>query len=121
MSTAMFSSQRTYLIIDPVLRWFAPSISHTQVLVIHMIIRKLAHVTEYFITGILLFRAFRAGSGIRWAFSSVLIVVLLAASDEFHQSFVPTRTAAIQDVGIDILGGILAQCVSVLWFGRHRK
>jgi VanZ family protein len=51
----------------------------------------------------------------RWAFSSLLGVVLYAASDEFHQSFVPERTASLVDVGIDTLGGIIAQGVSVLW------
>ena len=37
-----------------------------------------------------------------------LFCVLVAASDEFHQSFVPGRTPAVRDVGIDLLGALLA-------------
>jgi VanZ family protein len=120
MSTGTFSSQNTSLIIEPILRFLLPSISPEKVAIIHGAIRKLGHVTEYFILGIFLFRAFRGGSkelkNLRWAFSSFLVVVLYAASDEFHQSFISSRTASLVDVGIDTLGGILAQGVSVL---RH--
>ena len=119
MSTGAFSAQNTSLIIEPILHFLIPSISPEKVAMIHALIRKLGHVTEYFILGILLFRAFRGGSkelrNLLWAFSSLLVVVLYAASDEFHQSFLPTRTESLFDVGIDTLGGILAQGVSVWW------
>jgi len=46
--------------------------------------------------------------------------VLWAATDEFHQSLVPTRTASFMDVGIDTAGGILALFV-IGWCHRHRK
>ena len=125
MSTGTFSAKNTYLITEPILRFLMPSILPEKVDMIHGIIRKLGHVTEYFILGLLLFRAFRSGSGelriLRWACYSFLVVVLYALSDEFHQSFVATRTASLFDVGIDTLGGILAQGVSVLWhFSRQR-
>jgi VanZ family protein len=119
MSTGTFSSENTSLIIEPILHFLMPSLSPEKVAMIHAAIRKLGHVTEYFILGILLFRAFRGGSkelrNLRWAFSSFLVVVLYAACDEFHQLFVPARTASLVDVGIDTLGGIIAQGVSVLW------
>lgn len=119
MSTDTFASENTSRIIEPILRFLMPSITPEKAALIHGVIRKLGHVTEYFILGILLFRAFRRDSkellGWRWAFYSVLVVMLYAASDEFHQSFVSTRTASLFDVGIDTLGGILAQGVSVLW------
>ncbi len=124
MSTGMFSAENTYLFFEPLLRFFAPSISEKEIAVIHIILRKVAHVTEYFISGILLFRAFRNGSDKKrewiWAFFSLLAVIIIAASDEFHQSFVSTRTASLVDVGIDIMGGFLAQCVNVLRYYRHR-
>ena len=119
MSTEHFSAEDTFLIIEPILRFLMPFISPEKVDVIHGIIRKLAHVTEYFILGLLLFRAFRSGSRelriLRWCFYSFLVIVLCAASDEFHQSFVDTRTASLIDVGIDMLGGVLALGVSALW------
>ena len=87
---------------------------------IHGVVRKLGHVTEYFILGILLFRAFHGSSKElripRWAFSSFFVLVLYAGSDELHQSFVSTRTASLFDVGMDALGGLLAQGASAL---RH--
>ena len=125
MSTGMFSAENTYLFFGPLLRFFVPSISPREIVILHAILRKLAHVTEYFISGLLLFRAFRNGSDKRrewiWAFSSLLVVVLIAAGDEFHQSFVPTRTSSIIDVGIDMFGGFLAQCMSVWTYRRNRQ
>jgi VanZ family protein len=119
MSTETFSSENTSSVIEPVIRYLMPSISQGKVKTIHWAIRKLAHLTEYFILGILLFRAFRSGSKEmrigRWVFYSILFVMLYAAGDEFHQSFVSTRTASLLDVGLDTLGGILSQGVSAVW------
>jgi VanZ family protein len=125
MSTGTFSAQNTYMFFERLLRFFSPTISQKDIFVFHIILRKLAHVTEYLISGFLLFRAFRNDSDKRqewyWAFSSLLVVVIIAVSDEFHQTFVPTRTASVVDVGIDILGGFFAQCVSILIFQRNQK
>jgi VanZ family protein len=51
----------------------------------------------------------------------MMVVALWATSDEFHQSFVFTRTASAVDVGIDIVAGILAQFVGALWYHYRRK
>jgi VanZ family protein len=119
MSTETFSSENTSLIIGPVLHFLMPSITMKEMDMIHEVIRKLGHVTEYFILGILLFPAFRSSSKEllrwRWVVYSVLVIMLYAASDEFHQSFIARRTASLRDVGIDTLGGILAQGVSILY------
>lgn len=118
MSTALFSAQNTSQILGPILRFLFHSISHREIEMVHSVIRKLAHLTEYFISGLLLFRAFRAGSAKphawRWVLSSLVIVVALAASDEYHQTFVSTRTPSVVDVVIDTLGGILALSYSAL-------
>ena len=119
MSTGMFSAHNTYFFLEPVVRFFMPSISHRRLVMIHALVRKAAHVTEYFALGLLLFRAFRGGSrenhSFRWAFYSGIVIALLALSDEYHQAGVPTRTSSLADVGIDTVGGILAQCAAVLW------
>ncbi|MGD0038340.1 MAG: VanZ family protein [Bacteroidota bacterium] len=120
MSTSMFSAQNTYLFFEPLMRFIVPSISRKEIIFFHLIFRKLAHITEYFISGLLLFRAFSNGSNKRrewrWAISSLLIIVIIATSDEFHQSFVSTRTASLVDVGIDIFGGFLAQGIGLFMF-----
>ncbi len=115
MSTGAFSASNTSLIIEPILKFLFPSISPHLLHLVHGVIRKLAHLTEYFILSLLLFRAFKGESigdhGWRWAFSSILVVAIFAMTDEFHQMFVSSRTPSIVDVGIDTIGGILAQCV----------
>jgi VanZ family protein len=125
MSTGMFASHNTYFVIEPILRFFMPSISHRRIVMIHNLIRKAAHLTEYFATGLLLFRAFRSGSMekryVRWAISSTAVIVVLALTDEYHQSGVPTRTASFVDVGIDTVGGFLAQCAAILVHHLRRK
>ena len=125
MSTGIFSWHNTYHFLEPILRSIKPRISHYTIVIINNSLRKAAHLTEYFISGVLIFRAFKAGSKephvLRWAFRSVVFVVLLAASDEFHQSFVVSRTASLLDVGIDMGGGLLAVCVSMLRHYRSRR
>ena len=118
MSTGMFSWNNSYHFLEQILRSIRPTISRDSIIMINHILRKAGHVTEYFISGMLVFRAFRAGSSepriLRWAILSCVFVVLLAASDEFHQSFVASRTASVLDVGIDTAGGLLAICVSMM-------
>lgn len=124
MSTSMFSAHNTYFFLEPVIRFFFPSISHRRLVMIHNLLRKAAHVTEYFAIGLLLFRAFRSGSTdrryLRWALSSIVVIVFLAAADEYHQSGIATRTGSLTDIGIDTTGGMLAQCAGVLWNYRRR-
>ena len=70
-----------------------------------VVLRKLAHLTEYAILGALLLRATRRPS------LALALAALYAASDEVHQHFVEGRHGAPLDVAIDTLGalaGILA-------------
>jgi VanZ family protein len=60
-----------------------------------------------------------------WRRASVLAVLctlLIASLDEYHQSFLPSRTASPVDVGIDLCGAIAAQLILLLvisWFSRR--
>ena len=123
MSTGMFSSENTSHIILPLIDYLFPSISPQTEELIHGLIRKTGHVAEYFILGLFLFRAFRGESlqswRLRWSIYAIIGVALYALSDEFHQSFVATRTASIVDVGIDSAGGALSQIVILLQ--GHRR
>jgi VanZ family protein len=125
MSTAQFSAQNTRSFIEPVIRFFLPAISQYAVEVIHGLVRKGGHLAEYFILGLLLFRAFRAGSaeshGWRWALRALVVVAVYASTDEFHQSFVPGRTASLIDVFIDTSGGALAQLISFFRIERRNR
>jgi len=125
MSTGTFSSENTSLIIEPVISLLMPDLQQHEVDAVHGVVRKAGHVGEYFVFGILLFRAFRKSSDKQrmgqWAFYSFLVILPYAAGDEFHQSFVATRTASLIDVCFDISGGLLAQAVSILWHRRTRQ
>ena len=74
------------------------------------ILRKAAHVTEYFLLAFLLRRAF-CGTFAMNARSLFLypatVALLYAISDEIHQSFTPGRTCSMGDVVIDAAGIIL--------------
>ncbi|MCX6143800.1 MAG: VanZ family protein [Ignavibacteriales bacterium] len=123
MSTGMFSAQNTFDILQRFLRSVDPAITNSTVRLINNSLRKAGHVTEFFISGLLVFRAFKAGSTkpriLRWAMLSVVFIVLFAVSDEYHQSFVASRTASVLDVCIDAGGGLIAICVSML--RQYRK
>jgi len=82
---------------------------------IQYITRKLAHLTEYGILAWLWFRALRGERRewtLRWSMIAVLIAAAVAATDEFHQSFVPSRTSSPLDVVIDCCGAVLAQLLA---------
>lgn len=81
-----------------------------------LILRKCAHVTEYAILYLLTLRALTLqlpDMSMKKRMAAVfLFTVAYAASDEFHQSFVPTRGPSVMDVLIDFVGascGMLAQ------------
>lgn len=80
---------------------------------LHAILRKTGHLVAYGILSALWFRAVRRDDPtpwlLRWAIGAVALTVLVAATDEWHQSLIASRTGAIQDVFIDSCGAILAQ------------
>ncbi len=127
LSTSSFSSEHTSHFIVPFLHWLLPSASHQTIEILHHLIRKCAHFTEYFILSLLILRGVRAGEKgwhLRWALVTVLIVTAYAALDEIHQIFVPGRGPAVTDVMIDASGGIAAQIVAslvVLWKGIRQQ
>jgi VanZ family protein len=116
-STGVFTSDNTSRIIVPLLHWLFPGASADTLFLLHHFIRKTGHVAEYFILSLLLLRGIRAGqrgARLAWAVVAIVIVAAYASLDEFHQSFVPGRTAAVSDVLLDTAGGIAAQVVVAL-------
>ena len=111
-STREFSALNTSKILRPLILWVFPNLSEPRVATIHFIIRKLAHFSEYAVMGLLAARAFSnsAKSFLKqhWLWASLLLILAYALLDEFHQSFVLTRTASIYDSAIDVAGGLTA-------------
>ena len=85
------------------------------------IIRKSAHVVAFLILAMLLFLLIESILGKKKLFSPVFFTVLCAASDEFHQSFVPGRGPSINDVGIDSAGALIGVMLAFLILTHLRK
>ena len=125
MSTDTFSAQHTAWVIEPILRWFIPGLTHPQFYLIHHYIRKSAHFVEYFIFCLLLFRGIR-GSRIGWRWSWGLTALFIAsgysALDEIHQAFVASRQASPYDSLLDSIGATFALAILWLWLRfRNRQ
>jgi VanZ family protein len=111
-STHVFTADNTGRFLVPILRWLFPHASPQRLAQMHFFIRKSGHFTEYFILSLLVLRGLRAGrkqTRLVWAAVALLAVAAYASLDEFHQSFVPGRTAAVSDVVLDTTGGAFAQ------------
>lgn len=126
-STDQASSQRSSRIIGPIVRWLFPHLADDTVQLIVFLVRKCAHVTEYAVLALLVWRALRMPvrndpRPWQWreAFVALACVTLYATSDEIHQAFVPTRQGSVLDVLIDASGAALG--LFTVWFvSRWRK
>lgn len=120
-SSDYFSSENTTPFIAPILSNLFPDLEAPHIENITLMIRKLGHVSEYFILALLVMRAlsteFVGRGGRQRILWSLVFVIVYAASDELHQSFVPSRTASLTDVLIDSLGGI---CGTLWFYSRNR-
>ena len=72
-----------------------------------LIIRKLAHFTEYFILGILVINMFNRNNISNKYLISIILCIIYACTDEVHQFFVPGRSCQVTDVIIDSMGSIM--------------
>ncbi len=123
-STHYFTSEQTGRFILPVLRWLFPSASRHLLHLMHVGIRKAAHVTEFGVFSIAVFHGLRAdryGWKLEWAVLTLLIAVSYAGLDEWHQSFVPLRNSSFRDVVIDASGALLAQLFVWGYAKLHRS
>lgn len=118
-----FSAGNTSRLIGPIVLWLFPGTSHERLETIHFITRKLAHFSEYALLAILAARAFSTSPSQRlqrlWFVLSLSIIVVYALLDEYHQSFVPSRTASIYDSFIDMSGGLTA--LAIIWWRKRSK
>lgn len=110
-SSDNLNAGNTSRIIGPLILWLYPNTSPETLALVNVITRKIAHLTEYAILGFLAARAFRSSPhpaiNRRWFWISLALVAAYALLDEYHQSFVPSRTASVFDSLIDIAGGLI--------------
>jgi VanZ family protein len=120
-STDEFSSSNTSPVVESLASWIFPEISRQTVETIHLALRKLGHWTEYFVLVVLVQRALLKETDNKWQLRhtvfTLVFILVYALSDEFHQVFVPSRTASFGDVMIDVLGGICG----IFWMVWYRR
>jgi VanZ family protein len=104
-STDLLSAEHTSRFIGPFLRWFAPDISDATIASVQLVVRKFGHLTEYAILAALLYRALRGFCDAAFSLS-LIVAASYAVLDEFHQSFIASRTGSPWDVAIDCLGAM---------------
>lgn len=105
LSTSVFSASNTSRFIEPVLRWFLPSATAATIALLHGLIRKLAHFTNYSVLFWLLVRGPMAGR----PYFALGLCVAYAFLDEGHQIFVAGRTASLYDVALDSSGALFSR------------
>src|SRR2546430_16179055 len=125
-STKLMSASNTSTILRPVVLWLFPNISEATLNLNHVMLRKAGHFSESAIFALLAGRALRTSSRKllrqQWFWLSFSLVVVYALGNEFHQSFVPSRTASIYDSMIDMFGGLTALAFLVIRkHGTHRQ
>jgi VanZ family protein len=114
-STDTFSAEHTGSILEKIIRAVYGNVSPEHFRIIHIFVRKAAHLTVYGLLSLFAFYSWRATLPRRtnWAFLwciLALLVTLIAGSyDEIHQIFVPSRGPSPYDVMLDMMGGMFVQ------------
>ena len=106
------------------------SISYSQLDTINHLLRKVGHFAGYGLLTLLFFRAWfytlrqessNARFRLRCAALALLVTLLTAMADEWHQSFDLSRTGTSKDVVLDMTGGITGQILAFGIYTSWRK
>ncbi len=86
------------------------------------IVHRAAHVLECAVLGALLLRAASQEKPVtkREMITTLIVVALYGASDEFHQRFTPGRSSEGLSVLFDVAGGAIGAWVYRQWTARQR-
>lgn len=120
-STRLGAPDNTSYFLRPLMTWLFPHMSKETFDLVHHIVRKMAHFTEYAILGFLAWRvlhfdpAFGVWSPQRHLWFALLFCMLYASTDEFHQIFVPGREPAVKDVMLDSCGSAFGLLTIWIW------
>jgi len=121
-STDLLSSAHTGRVLYAVVTYFFGHVHPMVFVVWNHLLRKTGHVTGYAILSWLLFRAWRATlplpNAVTWSFAwarvAFLMTALVATLDEWHQTFIPSRTGNLRDILLDSTAAFGAQLL--IWF-----
>lgn len=124
-SSDAFSSQNTGSMLYALLTHLFGKINLYEFEVFHFYLRKTGHVIGYGMLALLLLRGWRMtiGPARAWVNRMLLLswigTAFVASMDEWHQSFIPSRTGAVHDVILDSIAGLGFLLVAYLWLRRR--
>jgi VanZ family protein len=133
-STPTFSAANTSSWLRPIAERFIGHISTPAWEEFHHLLRKTGHFSFYGLLCVLFVRGwlltFARNASLRttawrwrsWA-AGMLSVFLVASADEFHQSFLPSRTGLFSDVLLDTSGGLVLSSIvmGIGWWIRRSR
>ena len=134
----MFSASHTGRYLYPFLTWLFGPLDPVRYAYWHGLARKAGHVVGYGILCWLYFRAWRAtltqgeaseyGSprsyhpwSLKWAALALLFTAIVASMDEWHQSYIPSRTGTWHDVLLDSTAALVVLILIRLWIRRRTR
>lgn len=103
------------IILQQMLAYGFPQVMHIDLDIFDGVIRKMAHFFLYFCLGLLTIKAWCWRKDRSWVYA-LFFCFCYAVTDEFHQSFVPGRSAEIHDVLLDTIGSFTG--IMVIFFLR---
>ncbi len=127
-SSNALSAEKTRGILYPLFH-FLFGLDPVRFLTWHFVIRKTGHIIGYSVLSLLFFRAWRAtihATGgprwsIVWAGIAFAMTALVASLDEWHQTFLPSRTGTIRDVALDSAAALVTQLFIYAWLRLGRN
>jgi VanZ family protein len=126
-STDVFSAEHTSCMLYSLLTRMFGDINLASFLVFHHYLRKTGHFVGYGMLAVLLLRGWRATLDrnnikfFRTALLSWLGTVFVATMDEWHQSYIPSRTGTSRDVVLDSTAGLIFLLVAYFWLRRNSE
>jgi len=124
LSTPAFGASLSAWLLHAILGLLHVHVSRETFDLLHLLMRKAAHTTEYAIFCAFLYSSFSPDATFVWrprvALTSLSIAVGYSLTDEFHQLFSPGRTSSLMDSGIDTLGAAMAILLIYL-LGRKKR
>jgi VanZ family protein len=127
-SSDMFSASHTGRYLYPLLTWLFGPLDPVRYEFWHGLARKSGHVIGYGILCFLYFRAWRSTLpqawprwSIKWGILAWLFTALVASLDEWHQSYIPSRTGTWHDVLLDSTAALFSLILIRFWIARRTR
>lgn len=124
-STNLGSSERTSRILYPIFHYLF-GMGAQRFGVFHIVLRKTGHFVGYAMLSFFLFRSWRGTFPrlstrwcLQWATLAFVCTALVASLDEFHQTFLPSRTGTFRDAILDSSAALIAQVLIFLLLQRR--